>query len=223
MIGRLKVALAAAALTVLIVGCLPADGTPVNTPVPGDVGSNIAVYFGDSLCWDASSRLTVFYVADPAWRTSLNCFGGTQFESPSWVQKYSLVGNAPSQSGAVVVIALGSNDITLDANLDITKLQLADAVIKTTNARASAVVVPNLSTTALTGARLTKTQQWNAWLRQVDASADPTWRALRVADFQACSTGHPEWYIDPVHQTLAGQTAYAQFLYQQRTPGLVPC
>lgn len=210
---------AVAALMALLTACLPADGKPVNAPAGGDVGPSMSVYFGDSLCWDALDELTALYVTDPGWRASLNCFGVTQFDTPAWVEKYSFVSNAPSQPGATAFVALGTNDIELDANLDITKLQLANAVLKATNAGAGAVVVPNLSTTVITGARLTKTRQWNAWLRQIDASADPTWRALRVADFETCSTGHPDWFAgDKIHQSAAGQAAYAQFLYQQRTP-----
>ena len=210
MVTRLKCLVLAA----MLAACLPADGKPVATPPPADVGPDMTVYFGDSLCWDATDELTVLYVADPGRRASINCFGGTQLDTPAWVEKYGFVDDLPSQPGAVVVIALGTNDIGLDANLDITKLQLVDAVTRATNAQASVVVVPNLSTTALTGPRLAKTQQWNTWLWQADDH--PGLPTLRVTDFQSCSAGHLDWFKpgDAIHHSLAGQAAYAQFLYE---------
>jgi hypothetical protein len=215
-----------AALTLVLAalvgsGCLAADGKPVNAPPEGDAGEAMAVYFGDSLCWAAMEELTALYQADPDWRTSLNCFGGTQLDTPLWAEKYGFVSGSPSQTGATVIVALGTNDVGNDPSLDTIKAQLRYAVETATNAGASTVVVPTVAYDTLPEPRRSKTLAWNTWLWQADASTNPAYRALRVVDWAAHSAGHPDWYMlaegDVLHNTPAGQQAYAEFLHAQRT------
>jgi predicted nucleic acid-binding Zn ribbon protein len=219
--ARIVTALAGVLIALIMTGCLAADGKPINAPPEGDAGASMAVYFGDSLCWDALDELQALYGADQDWRESQNCFGGTQLDTPLWWEKYGFVTNAPSQMGATVIVALGTNDIGNDASLDDTKAQARYAIETATNAGASTVVVPTVAYDTLPEPRRSKTLAWNQWLWQADASTNPAYRALRVVDWATYAAGHPDWYKlaegDVLHNTPAGQQAYAEFLYAQRT------
>jgi hypothetical protein len=44
------------------------------------------------------------------------------------------------------------------------------------------------------------------------SAARSRWRELRVLNWQAASARHPEWFLDGVHLTRAGKTAFARFV-----------
>src|SRR5690606_17765612 len=88
---------------------------------------------------------------------------------------------------------------------------------------AARVVVPTVNETSagLSGGpeRLWATVAWNDWLARADVSTHPDYRALDLADWATAAEGREAWLgPDLLHHNAAGETAYAQFLYDSRLP-----
>lgn len=213
---------------VALVACL-------QPPAEGDEGPELAVVFGDSLATMSRPEKQNLYIEDPLWRASFNVTGGTQLDTPAWVEGYPQVGDL-AQGGqplSTVILALGTNDIgcTVDPapecgpadTLGSVKQDLRDAVVAASQAGAVRVVIPNVNTYSASifhgGIRLPVTEEWNAWLLQAEASVHPDWAPLDVVDWDVVANTHPEWIgPDQIHHTVEGQTAYARFLYEARLP-----
>lgn len=210
---RLAALVALAAAVIASAACEPIADSP-----SGDTGEVLAVQFGDSLSRMSENPLVALYVNDPVWRVSLNHQGGTEFDTNTWVNRYPSV-----PAGATVVLALGTNDLSNDSLSD-AKADARAAIAAVSDAGAVRVVVPTVNETSAYEfggqARLDKTQAWNAWLWQAENSLHVDYRALDVVDWAAVSAGRTDWLAaDRLHHNVAGEQAYAEFLYGSRLPG----
>jgi hypothetical protein len=217
----MRKALAALLAAVALIAC-----EPITPPDPNDTGTQLTVLFGDSLSFTSWDETTSLYVADADWQVSLNHDLGYRFDSPRWVARYPSV-----PAGSTVILALGTNDIASTLSTCWTDCQTAadikadarHAIAAVTAAGAARVVVPTVNETSagLSGGpeRLWATVAWNDWLARADVSTHPDYRALDLADWATAAEGREDWLgPDLLHHNAAGETAYAQFLYDSRLP-----
>lgn len=188
LVGALLVALTTA-------GCWaqPATLAPPEAP---DV-----VLFGDSLsAWSREATLPLYDAA--GLDVSYNAVGGTQLDH--WA---AAMANVPA--GAVVVVALGTNDITnnthqvFGADMAAAAAELDDAVCQvwlTVNETGAALRdIPYSSRTA--------------WFNDELARMTAEHPNMVLWDWNGASAGHPGYLVaDHVHHTDAGNLAYAATL-----------
>jgi hypothetical protein len=97
--------------------------------------------------------------------------------------------------GSVVVIELGYNDRPLRAPIDRVMTELRRQKVRR-------VIWVNLSE------RRTMYRRTN----QALSAAAARWREMRVLDWRSYSAAHDDWFLDGVHLTRAGRSAFARFL-----------
>lgn len=175
---------------------------------PGDHGDRLVVLFGDSLSFLAAPQTEALFRADPDLRLSASYYGGTELDTPAWVEGYPQVG-----PGSVALVMLGINDLfTSTAPAAIVDATAAIDALRA--AGAGRVVLVTVSSTGWTPGLgpewPPKVAAYNDWLRKA-AADDPI---LEVADWDAVSRGHRDWLeADQVHINAAGQVAYARLTH----------
>ena len=99
--------------------------------------------------------------------------------------------------GASVILELGYNDRPLAGAIDRVMRELRRQGVRR-------VVWVNLSE---------RRSEYRA-TNQALSAARARWPELRVLDWRAASAGHSSWFIDGVHLTTTGKSAFAGFLAQ---------
>jgi lysophospholipase L1-like esterase len=178
----------------------------------GDEDGELVVLFGDSLSESAAAQAADLFADDPDVRLSANQYGGTQLDTPIWVEGYEHVGE-----GAVVLLLLGTNDISTDsiAGAEGDAVAAIDAL---TDAGADRVVVATVSTTGRppdqSPAWTSRARAFNDWLRMADTNPY-RYPTLQVVDWDDISRGRTEWLaFDGIHHSPAGSTAYAEMAHR---------
>lgn len=200
-----RVRLAAAALVVLVValcsGCFPQDPAQACDWEQGVDAPRVRVA-GDSLAGRASEEARELFGQDPSLGVCYRAFGMTRVEH--WFDVLETVG---SEEDAVV--ALLTNNVTLDASFDETARQLRQAADLLRPARCQVWLTLNTEGGDLRGEPYaTRTRQVNALLRELDQSDE--YPNLHLFDWEAYSRGHPEWLEpDRVHHLPEGDENYA--------------
>ncbi|HEY8524360.1 MAG TPA: GDSL-type esterase/lipase family protein [Acidimicrobiales bacterium] len=186
---------------------VPDPGPGLAPPAPDDEGDHLVVLFGDSFSERAGPAIRERFRADPDLRLSVNAFGGTELDTPSWVRGYP---NVPP--GSTVLILLGTNDVSTDSPAEV-EADARAAIDAASDAGAARVVMATVNTTGRPpdqGPEWTdRARAFNDWLRRADA--DPQrYPRLAVVDWDARSRDRPEWLaFDGIHHSPAGQEAYA--------------
>jgi hypothetical protein len=175
---------------------------------PDDHGDQLVVLFGDSLSFLALPDTEALFRADPDLRLAASSYGGTELDTPTWVEGYADV-----DPGSVVLVMLGINDLyntslpeaIADARSTIDALESRDA------ARVVLVTVNSTGWTPGLGPDWRDdVRGYNDWLR-LTAAADPV---LDVADWDLVSRGHLDWLeADQIHINAVGQQAYARLTH----------
>ena len=99
--------------------------------------------------------------------------------------------------GATVVLELGYNDRPLAGAIDRVMRELRSQGVRR-------VAWINLSE---------RRSEYRA-TNQALSAARARWPELRVLDWRGVSAGHSSWFIDGVHLTASGKSAFAGFLAQ---------
>lgn len=177
-----------------------------------DDDGRLVVLFGDSFSEGAAPEVADLFAGDPDVRLSANQYGGTELDTPIWAERYRDVGD-----GAIVLLLLGTNDISTDtvAGAQADAVAAIDAL---TEAGADRVVVATVTTTGRPpdqGAAWTaRAMAFNDWLRMADANPY-RYPTLQVVDWDDVSRGHTEWLgFDGIHHSPRGSTAYAETAHQ---------
>jgi len=180
-------------------------------PAEGDGGDRLVVLFGDSFSESAMPATFDRFMADPRLRLSPNVYGGTTLDTRTWREGFPGVGD-----GSIVLLFLGTNDISIDtiAEAEDDGRAAIDAV---TAAGAERVVVTTINTTGRPPGQdaswTDRARAFNDWLRQADR--DPLhYPTLQVVDWADMSWGRTDWLApDGIHLNPAGQAAYAEMTF----------
>jgi lysophospholipase L1-like esterase len=165
----------------------PTTAAPAPPPLPAPPAPG-----GTALCIGDS----VMQAASPKYYNLLGmCAVVDATVSRSWGAGSSAVRNhAPYPDR--VVIHLGTNGFTNAGEIDATLRALAD--------------VPRV---VLVTVQLNGTRRWEAPVNAEIRAAATRWSNVRIADWQAVSAGHPEFFrSDRIHPTHPGATAYANVI-----------
>ena len=159
---------------------------PPPPPPPPPAPAGTALCIGDS----------VMQAASPKYYNLLGmCAVVDATVSRSWGAASSAVRNhAPYPDR--VVIHLGTNGFTNAGEIDATLQALAD--------------VPRV---VLVTVQLNGTRRWEVPVNAEIRAAATRWPNVRIADWQAVSAGHPEFFrSDRIHPTQPGAAAYANVI-----------
>jgi hypothetical protein len=180
------------ALTVIALGPTPAQPAAAAAGRTYLLGDSVAAWSADVL---AKQLAPVGVVIDAAAcrGTVYSCITpGLPTRPPSGL---ATIQARRGRLGSTVVLELGYNDRPLAGAIDRVLKELRSQ-------RVRRVVWVNLSE------RRSEYRATNLAL----GAARARWPELRILDWRAVSTGHASWFIDGVHLTAAGKSAFASFL-----------
>lgn len=202
-----RLRLSAAALVVLAVtlgsGCFPqVPEQPCDWEQTPEGAVQMVRVAGDSLTARASEEARAVFGQDPNLAACYRAFGMTRVQH--WFDVLDRVG--PTEDA---VVALGTNNVTLDGSSEETEGYVRQAADSLRDARCQVWLTLNTTGGDQRGEPYaSRTRAVNALLRELDESDE--YPNLHLFDWEALSAGHPGWLEpDHVHHLDEGDEFYA--------------